>query len=170
MAFDGHCYMYRAVKRVQARVLYRGKARQTRPSKSRPWATRRPCAPAPQRRRARTRRPGPASRPAKPLGPAGPHVRQQIEAGLPCVAAALHKAQVRQHAVHGLNAVRGHRMTRLSKLVGCALSLSVFLLWQSPPARKGLPHRTTWSSSQVRHRQHDRLPEALSGERTRPPG
>ena len=38
--------------------------------------------------------------------PAGPHVRQQIQAGLPRVAAALHKAQVRQHAVHGLNAVR----------------------------------------------------------------
>ena len=38
--------------------------------------------------------------------PAGPRVRQQIEAGLPRVAAALHKAQVRQHAVHGLNAVR----------------------------------------------------------------
>ena len=36
--------------------------------------------------------------------PAGPHVRQQIQAGLPCVAAALHKAQ--QHAVHGLNTVR----------------------------------------------------------------
>ena len=84
-------------------------------------------------------------------------------------AAALHKAQVRQYAVHRLNAVRraqdGHgqpvapaahhvhadiqrvlcarlrglwaySMTpgamRLSKLVGCALSLSVFLLWQSP--------------------------------------
>ena len=32
--FDGHCYMYRAVKRMlerqAARVLYRGKARQTR--------------------------------------------------------------------------------------------------------------------------------------------
>ena len=38
--------------------------------------------------------------------PAGPHVRQQVQAGLPRVAAALHKAQVRQHAVHGLNAVR----------------------------------------------------------------
>ena len=37
--------------------------------------------------------------------PAGPHVRQQIEAGLPRVAAALHEAQVRQHALHGLNAV-----------------------------------------------------------------
>ena len=34
-----------------------------------------------------------------------PHVRQQIQAGLPRVAAA-HKAQVRQHAVRGLNAVR----------------------------------------------------------------
>ena len=44
-------------------------------------------------------RPSPALRPAKPSGPAGPHVRQ---AGLPRVAAALHKA----HAVHGLNAVR----------------------------------------------------------------
>ena len=44
--------------------------------------------------------------------PAGPHVRQQIEAGLPRVAAALHKAQVRQHAVHGLNAVAGHRSER----------------------------------------------------------
>ena len=35
LAFDGHCYMYRAVKRVlerqAARVLYRGKARQTLP-------------------------------------------------------------------------------------------------------------------------------------------
>ena len=32
LAFDGHCYMYRAVKRVQAaRVLYRGEARQTLP-------------------------------------------------------------------------------------------------------------------------------------------
>ena len=34
LAFDGHCYMYRAVKRVlerAARVLYRGEARQTRP-------------------------------------------------------------------------------------------------------------------------------------------
>ena len=33
LAFDGHCYMYRAVKRVlerqAARVLYRGEARQT---------------------------------------------------------------------------------------------------------------------------------------------
>ena len=32
-------------------------------------------------------------------------MRQQVQAGLPRVAAALHKAQVR-HAVHGLNAVR----------------------------------------------------------------
>ena len=35
LAFDGHCYMYRAVKRVlerqAARVLYRGEARQTLP-------------------------------------------------------------------------------------------------------------------------------------------
>ena len=35
LAFDGHCYMYRAVKRVlerqAARVLYRNKARQTLP-------------------------------------------------------------------------------------------------------------------------------------------
>ena len=35
LAFDGHCYMYRAVKRVlerqAARVLNRGKARQTLP-------------------------------------------------------------------------------------------------------------------------------------------
>ena len=35
LAFDGHCYMYRAVKRVlerqAARVLYRGAARQTLP-------------------------------------------------------------------------------------------------------------------------------------------
>ena len=38
--------------------------------------------------------------------PAGPNVRQQVQAELPRVAAALHKAQVRQHAVHGLNAVR----------------------------------------------------------------
>ena len=38
--------------------------------------------------------------------PAGPHVRQQVQAGLSRVAAALYKAQVRQHAVHGLNAVR----------------------------------------------------------------
>ena len=33
LAFDGHCYMYRVVKRVlerqAARVLYRGEARQT---------------------------------------------------------------------------------------------------------------------------------------------
>ena len=50
--------------------------------------------------------PGPALRPAKPSGTSRPHVRQQIQAGLPRVAAALHKAQVRQHAVHGLNAVR----------------------------------------------------------------
>ena len=48
---------------------------------------------------------GPASRPAKPSAPARPHVRQQIEAELPRVAAALHKVQVRQHA-DGLNAVR----------------------------------------------------------------
>ena len=47
--------------------------------------------------------------------------------------------------------------TRLSRLVGCALSLSVFLLWQSPhsacrvctlPAKACLTG-TTWSSSQV---------------------
>ena len=78
----------------------------------RPRTTRRPCAPAraaasprprgsarrcPTRCGPSGRRPGPASRPAKP---AGPHVRQQIQAGLPRVAAALHKAQVRQHAVH----------------------------------------------------------------------
>ena len=34
LAFDGHCYMYRAVRRVlerAARVLYRGEARQTLP-------------------------------------------------------------------------------------------------------------------------------------------
>ena len=77
-------------------------------------ATRRPCAPAraaasprprgsarrcPTRCGPSGRRPAPASRPAKPSG-------TSREAGLPRVAAALHKAQVRQHAVHGLNAVR----------------------------------------------------------------
>ena len=48
LAFDGHCYMYRAVKRVlerqAARVLYRGKARQTLPpSKSGGASTPRTC-------------------------------------------------------------------------------------------------------------------------------
>ena len=60
--------------------------------------------------------------------------------------------------------------TRLSKLVGCALSLSVFLLWQLPQrlqslhtARKGLPHRTTWSSLQVPVSPHSaRLPSCAA--------
>ena len=42
LAFDGHCYMYRAVKRVlerqAARVLYRGEARQTLPPIQQPGA------------------------------------------------------------------------------------------------------------------------------------
>ena len=45
--------------------------------------------------------------------------------------------------------------TRLSRLVGCALSLSVFSLWQSPHSACrvcALPAKATWSSSSPRRR------------------
>ena len=113
--------------------------------------------------------------------PAGSHVRQQIQAGLPRVAAALHKARRprAQRRPPGTGWGRGKGAlasplrlqrttstptysaslrhasktrrqlgapgvlhdagaTRLSKLVGCALSLSVFSLWQSPQRLQNL--------------------------------
>ena len=128
------------------------------------------------------RRPGPASRPAKPSGTSRA-LRQQVQAGLPRVAAALHKAHTPptgstpsagqdgqgeggvgqplrlQRTTHacafktrgGSLGLRTYSMTsgatRLSKLVGCALSqrlLAVAVAAQRlqslHAARKGLPH------------------------------
>ena len=99
---------------------------------------------------------GPASRPAKPSGTSRAPRTATDSGRTVSRAAALHKAQVRQHAVGSCACsaprprrrterpcgtpapqkpdslgLRAYSMTPGVRLVGCALSLSVFSLWQS---------------------------------------